>query len=238
MSRMNRTMKKNSSELESVHIESPCSADWEAMPGDERRRFCGQCKLHVHNVAAMARDAAEALIARREEGERVCVRMEYADDGSCVTADAGCEPTRSSRPATPTRLRAWALTLGAGMLAACQGEGHPRASDAPLPNPLAAPPELPGQHEALAPMDELVAGEGSAFEILQGEIYIGSEEVEREQVSPADSSSPGPPSRTVMGATGPAGPGLRKRGEEALHPPKPEKRSVMMGTPGVPKRLK
>lgn len=33
--------------LESIRIAAPCKADWNAMTGDERVRFCGQCKLNV-----------------------------------------------------------------------------------------------------------------------------------------------------------------------------------------------
>lgn len=101
--------------LESVQIHEPCSANWSAMVGDERRRYCGQCQLHVHNVAAMPRGEAEALIARQEQGEKVCVRLEYAPDGSCVTTEAAKE-------ASPQRAPVLALALGTSLLAACRSD--------------------------------------------------------------------------------------------------------------------
>jgi len=112
-------------DLENVQIPEPCNADWAAMLGSERRRYCDQCQLHVHNVAAMPRDEAEALIARRDEGEKVCVRLEYEPDGTCVTAEAPKEPS-------PQKATALALALGTGLLAACRSD-EPRAPEEPQP---------------------------------------------------------------------------------------------------------
>ncbi len=110
-------------DLESVQIPEPCNADWAAMRGDEQRRYCDQCELHVHNVAAMPRDEAEALLASRDEGEKVCVRIEYEADGTCVTAD---EPVW----AAPQRRTALALALGTSLLAACRSD-EPSPAEAP-----------------------------------------------------------------------------------------------------------
>ncbi len=40
-------------------ISKPCPADWDAMTGDAKRRFCEHCRLHVHNLTAM--DEAERV---------------------------------------------------------------------------------------------------------------------------------------------------------------------------------
>jgi hypothetical protein len=72
--------------LDSVTIQNPCTADWNAMTGDDRVRRCGDCKLNVYNVAEMTRDDAEALITA-SEGERVCMRLSVRPDGTLVTAD-------------------------------------------------------------------------------------------------------------------------------------------------------
>jgi len=32
-----------------IHIPKPCSADYESLPGDEVKRFCGSCKNHVYD---------------------------------------------------------------------------------------------------------------------------------------------------------------------------------------------
>lgn len=34
-------------------IEKPCPVKWESMIGDEKRRYCEHCQLHVHNLSAM-----------------------------------------------------------------------------------------------------------------------------------------------------------------------------------------
>ena len=54
-------------------IESPCSADWDAMTGDDARRYCGTCDKHVHNLSAMTEDAARAVVAKKN----VCVRYSF-----------------------------------------------------------------------------------------------------------------------------------------------------------------
>lgn len=51
-------------------IQSPCSEDWNAMEGNDQRRFCGQCAKHVHNLSAMTEGEARAVVADRD----VCVR--------------------------------------------------------------------------------------------------------------------------------------------------------------------
>jgi len=71
--------------LDNIRIASPCSADWNAMNGDERKRFCGDCKLHVYNLSGMTRYDAENLL-RLSEG-RLCVRYFKRPDGTILTKD-------------------------------------------------------------------------------------------------------------------------------------------------------
>ena len=40
-------------DLDQVTISYPCPADWNSMEGDERTRFCSQCKLNVYNISEM-----------------------------------------------------------------------------------------------------------------------------------------------------------------------------------------
>ncbi len=102
-------------------IESPCPADFSAMDGDARRRFCGQCSKHVHDLSAMAAADAEALV--REEDD-LCVRYEVDGAGEVV-----------HRPQS-RRLMRWAAS--AMMLAA----GPAIASSAPAPVDDASGPTL------------------------------------------------------------------------------------------------
>ncbi len=57
------------------------------MHGDERVRFCDQCSLHVYNLSAMSRQAAEALISEKEG--HLCVRLYRRADGTVLTTDCG-----------------------------------------------------------------------------------------------------------------------------------------------------
>jgi hypothetical protein len=71
--------------LNNIKIASPCSQDWDAMIGDNRRRFCGECKLNVYNLSGMTKAEAENLVSN-EEG-RLCVRFYKRADGSVITQD-------------------------------------------------------------------------------------------------------------------------------------------------------
>lgn len=69
--------------LDNVRIAAPCSAPWDQMEGDERVRFCGECKKHVYNLSAMSRREAEALVREREG--KMCARIYRRRDGTVLT---------------------------------------------------------------------------------------------------------------------------------------------------------
>jgi hypothetical protein len=58
--------------LDAQEIAEPCRVPWAGMAGDDRVRFCAQCRQNVYDVAAMSRDQAVALIQAAEG--RVCLR--------------------------------------------------------------------------------------------------------------------------------------------------------------------
>ena len=76
---------KFSSPLDNIKIASPCSQDWDAMIGSERKRHCGECKLNVYNLSGMTRTEAESFLIKSEN--RVCVRFYRRADGSLLTQD-------------------------------------------------------------------------------------------------------------------------------------------------------
>ena len=78
-------MPKFDSPLNNIRIASPCPADWNEMYGDDRKRFCGDCKLNVYNLSGMTTEEAERLITNAEG--RVCVRFYRRADGSVITED-------------------------------------------------------------------------------------------------------------------------------------------------------
>lgn len=69
--------------LELLFIPNPCTVPWESMQGDDKVRFCGECRLHVYNLSEMTRDAAEELVRTREG--QLCVRFYRRPDGTVLT---------------------------------------------------------------------------------------------------------------------------------------------------------
>ena len=55
------------------------------MIGDDRVRFCPQCKLNVYNFSAMPETEIQRLIARRDG--RLCARWYRRADGTILTSD-------------------------------------------------------------------------------------------------------------------------------------------------------
>lgn len=78
-------MQRNYSPLKNLKVASPCSAEWNEMYGDDRKRFCGDCKLNVYNLSGMTKDEAETLLLAAEG--RLCVRYFQRSDGTVLTAD-------------------------------------------------------------------------------------------------------------------------------------------------------
>jgi len=78
-------MSRFESPLNDIKVASPCPADWNEMYGDDRKRFCGECKLNVYNLSGMTRHEAEILL-QNSEG-RLCVRFYRRADGSVITRD-------------------------------------------------------------------------------------------------------------------------------------------------------
>lgn len=76
-------MRKFTNPLDSIHVASPCSADWNEMYGNDRKRFCSDCKLNVYNLSDMTRQEAENLLMISEG--RLCVRFFRRADGTVLT---------------------------------------------------------------------------------------------------------------------------------------------------------
>ena len=115
-------LRKHLPMLERIEVASPCSVPWDSMQGDEQKRFCGQCKLHVYNIAAMTRADAEALFAC--EGSS-CVRLFRRADGTVITSDCpvGLRRKRRRRLAAVVVVAATAAAAVMGALAVFQREG-------------------------------------------------------------------------------------------------------------------
>jgi hypothetical protein len=112
-------------DLENVRIAAPCPASWAEMEGDDRSRFCKDCKLNVYNVEAMSKDEAEALIEEREG--RVCMRLYRRPDGKILTADCptGVRRRRKRRIGIAATI---ALLFGGGATATAAQSASTRTS--------------------------------------------------------------------------------------------------------------
>ena len=75
--------------LARARVASPCSADWTAMRGDDRTRYCDACALRVHDLSAYTADEAEAFLegATTTRNGRICVRLWRRTDGTVLTRD-------------------------------------------------------------------------------------------------------------------------------------------------------
>ncbi|NNF00029.1 MAG: hypothetical protein HKN25_13490 [Pyrinomonadaceae bacterium] len=78
-------MAKFTNPLDGIRVASPCSADWDAMIGNNRQRHCGECKLDVYNLSGMTKREAENLIMNSEG--RLCARFFRRADGTIITKD-------------------------------------------------------------------------------------------------------------------------------------------------------
>ena len=151
-----------------IQIRTPCPKRWEELVGDERRRFCSECSLHVHNSAALTQREAQALVA--DAPGRVCMRIEYDPQGAPI-----------HREARVARVARWVLASGAALLAACQGGREPAAAPQPAP-----PTSRTGQ--VVATMGKV------ASTIEMGDVVAPPAPVERlGEVAPASSPSAPPP---------------------------------------------
>lgn len=83
--------------LNDLNVASPCSADWNEMEGDDKARYCAECRLHVFDLSAMDLEEAAETIALHSDG--LCVRFFRRHDGTVLTRDCpvGVERKRQTR---------------------------------------------------------------------------------------------------------------------------------------------
>ena len=102
-----------SSPLDTIAIAAPCSANWNEMAGDDRKRACSLCKKDVYNISAMSRTEAEQLI-RSTEGE-ICIRLYKRNDGTVIVDNCpvGLRAIRKRLQWVASGVAAIMATLGA-----------------------------------------------------------------------------------------------------------------------------
>jgi len=71
--------------LSQIKVASPCRARWQDMAGDDRSRYCHQCRKHVYNFSAMSAGEVADLIHAKEG--QLCGRFYRRRDGTMLTAN-------------------------------------------------------------------------------------------------------------------------------------------------------
>lgn len=104
------------SPLRNLKVAQPCPADWNAMAGNDRVRYCGQCQLNVYNLSGMAQIEAERLVTQAEG--RVCVRFYRRADGTVLTQDCPV-----GLRAVKQKVSRWATAVFASVLGFFSGVG-------------------------------------------------------------------------------------------------------------------
>ena len=119
------------------------------MRREGKRRFCADCKKHVHDLSSMDEVEARALLASSET-EGLCVRFLYDENGKVLFADdarlvAPRALVRAKRLATAAAALALPLSLTACMGARRPPEPPPAMMGTPTatPEPAAAAPAAP-----------------------------------------------------------------------------------------------
>ena len=155
------------SPLRNLKVAQPCPADWNAMAGNDRVRYCGQCQLNVYNLSGMAQTEAERLITQAEG--RVCVRFYRRADGTVLTQDCpvGLRAVKQkvSRWATAVFTSVLGFFSGVGLVAGLREGENTRPSR--VMGTMVAIPANP-----VFPPETEIKG-NLALPVNQGEMVVG-----------------------------------------------------------------
>lgn len=127
-----------------LSITTPCTVPWNVMHGDDRVRYCGQCRRQVFDLTNLT--SAEVADLLGDGGSLPCVAFYSRADGRVVTAD--CSLSIRERTWKWLRRRAaWAAAVFASLfLPACRTQtmgmltcDYPAAATSALPKSLESP---------------------------------------------------------------------------------------------------
>ena len=85
-------------------ISSPCPKKWTDLVGNDRIRYCGDCKLNVYNLAELRPAEIEALV--RKTPGRLCGQLYVRQDRTATLWD--CPTARAGA----LRRRIWKIAAG------------------------------------------------------------------------------------------------------------------------------
>lgn len=178
-------MPKRTSPLDRINIDSPCSADWDDMIGNEQVRFCRHCSLFVHDLSKITGKDALKLVAASKG--KLCVRYQRRPDGTLLTASHAQPLTHIKRRLS--RLAAGAFTATLSIASSAVAQSPQTAERDPIARLMPAKVKdraQPGNSTwktasltgtVLDPQDAVVAG---------AKITLTSEETQQEQSTQSD----------------------------------------------------
>ncbi|HEY0404849.1 MAG TPA: ankyrin repeat domain-containing protein [Pyrinomonadaceae bacterium] len=137
--------------LDRLSVNSPCSEDWDAMSGNEQARFCSHCAASVHNLSALTRAEAMALV-RKSQG-RLCVRYRRAD-GLIQTATENLHSIKRRA----SRIAAGAFTATLSLCASVAAQSPRAAAPAAADNVQIATPSDSARPERQSDWDGTFGG--------------------------------------------------------------------------------
>jgi hypothetical protein len=107
--------------VNNIQIATPCSADWNAMSGDDRKRFCQMCKLNVYNIEEMSPKEVSELISSANGG-RVCMQIYRRRDGTVITRDCpvAVQRVKKAFKRSVAAVATFAATIGLSLPASAQ----------------------------------------------------------------------------------------------------------------------
>ena len=127
---------------ERFQLTSPCTADWDLMTGNERVRFCGHCRLHVHDVSEMT--PAQALNLMLRSPGRLCLRVQRRPDGTVVARPSPAPLHQLTRRVSRVAAGAFGAALSLCGAAAAQAQTNSTPSAPAAAVERSARPAAPG----------------------------------------------------------------------------------------------
>jgi hypothetical protein len=158
--------------LKQVAIPSPCTADWDAMPGDDRTRSCRVCGKPVHDIQVMTAEEAASVLAA--PGGGACCRITKTRDGTVLTAGQRV----SGRPSVG-RFKVRLASLMAVIAGIAAALGLVRAAMEEESTVTMGAPCMPAQSATVSPPPTAVPSPGPVSDA-------------GDQGTPADSAGPAP----------------------------------------------
>jgi hypothetical protein len=173
-----------------LKIPEPCDADWDAMTGDDRKRFCLSCTKHVHNLSEMSKQDATHLI---DTSKNLCVQYASHSSGEVFFNDSTHPAWRLHRQIEGAK-RLLAAALLVPLAAACDVPKHSSSAISPviLINPDGSI-KTPNPGAGLAPTMVVTPVEEDLIETTAGEpeIMRGEPEVFIQKTPPEVIKEPG-----------------------------------------------